>query len=325
MKAALIESFGPPDNFKIVDIPVPEIGEDEVLVKMVAAGLMYADVQVRAGEYLYPNEVTFPAVLGFEGVGVIEAVGSAVQGLEPGARVSAEFDNGAYAEYAKTTAAKVIPLPDGPSFEQALVYSFNLPAAYLLYYTYFDIPKDATVLIHSAAGGLGGMLTRIAKKEGNTVIGLVSRSDKVEAAKAVGADHVIVTSTSQYVEEVNRITNGRGVDAIFNHVAGETLVKDLNALAFRGRWICTNLLDGVDAVRDIDPLVLLAKCVRIAFGSSGQEVNTPAWNDALAYLGQWLQEQPLDEPARTFPLDELAEAHRWVESRQSVGKIAISI
>lgn len=319
MRAASISAFGAADNFEIVSVPVPEPAANEVLIQVEVAGLIYADVQLRSGNYPI-RDLPLPAIPGHEVVGVIESVGAEIENFEPGMRVSAELNIGGYAEYATTTENRLVELPEGVSFENALVYSYNLPAAYLVYYHFGDISPDATVLVHSGAGGLGGMLTQIAKKAGNTVIALTSDEGKFAACRANGADHV-VDSRIDYAQQVNEITGGRGVDVIFNHIAGDTLAADLDSLAFRGFWNFPGHL--ANFVGDVDIKKLFAKSPSIVRSSMESYLNEPQHQEALDYLYDWLVREPLQGPEHTFPLEQVAEAHRLIESRKSIGKIAL--
>jgi NADPH:quinone reductase len=324
MKAAQIAAFGGPEEFHLVDAPVPNIEPDEVLIKVALAGLLYADVQFRSGAYFRDFPHPLPLVLGHEVVGTVEQVGSRVEGVNPGMRVSAELVGaGGYAEYARTTYQRLVEIPDSVSFEHAIIYSFNLPAAYLVYYGFGEVGPEDTVLIHSGAGGLGEMLTRIAKQAGNRVIALTSSAHKVEACRINGADHVIDTSRTNYVDEVSRITGGRGVNACFNHVAGSTIPTDLQVLANRALWNFPSDVGGFGQFADVDVSELLRKSPRIVRSSMESYFGMPEFDEALKFLNTWLLSGDLPGEPTIYPLERVGDAHAFMESRQSVGKIAI--
>lgn len=312
---------------KLVELPVPEPSEDEVLIEVAYAGVIFADVLLRGGNYKGQAKWTFPAVPGTEVVGTVTAVGANVDNVRVGARVSAELiAGGGYAEYAVADRRRITELPEEASFESALVYSFNLPAAYILQHKYVPLRPQSTVLVHSGAGGLGSMLIRVAKHDGHRVIALVSSEDKISVASGYGADAVVLSRNDQYVDDVMEITEGRGVNAIFNHRVGRTLVSDLKVIARQGLWFFVNTLDGFEGVdfwairRDLfrlGPIIIPAGSE--TFYGSGDH------REAMTFLSEYLKKADLETPTRTYPLERASEAHQWLESGRSVGKLAIKI
>lgn len=317
-----LREYGPASNLVATDVALPQLGDDEVMIEVKAAGVIYADVQLRSG--IYPiRDLGLPAVPGHEVVGIVCRVGSDVRDVEVGARVSAEVDNGGYAEFAKAKANRLVIIPENVSFQQALVYSFNLPAAYLVYYHFGNIRPEDTVLIHSAAGGLGSMLTQIAKRAGNTVIALTSSNEKFEACRDNGADHVL-NSSDGYSAAVMEITGGRGVDVCFNHIAGDTLQEDLDSLAFRAFWNFPGHL--TDYLGPLDMSQLFRKAPTIVRSSMESYIGKAEFREALDFLKTWMEEGwARQEPGHIFPLHRAGEAHQLMESRRSVGKIALQV
>ena len=151
MRAVHLNEIGSADNFKIVDVPVPDPAEGEVLIKVEDAGIIFADILVRRGEYVMSPPLPF--IPGREVSGTVEKVGAEVSNLEPGMRVVATMLVGGYAEYAVAPSASVTRLPDRVSFSQGLIYHINLPVAYLAYYPFGKIQPEETILLHAAAGG----------------------------------------------------------------------------------------------------------------------------------------------------------------------------
>lgn len=312
---------------KLVDLPIPRPSADEVLIQVAYAGVIYADILLRGGNYKGQAKWAFPVVPGTEVVGTVTAVGSNVDNVSVGARVSAELiAGGGYAEYAVADRRRVTELPAEASFENALVYSFNLPAAYILQHKYVPLQPNSTVLVHSGAGGLGSMLIRVAKHNGHRVIALVSSEDKKAVAASYGADFVVLSRGDQYVDEVLEITEGKGVNAIFNHRVGKTLVSDLRVVAKQARWFFVNTLDGFEGV---DFWAIRRDLFRLApiIIPAGSEIfyGTEDHREAMTFLSEWLKRDDLESPTRTFPLERAAEAHEWIESGRSVGKLAIEI
>ena len=320
LKAMQLKGFGAADNYELADIPVPEPADDEVLIKVALASAVYADVVMRTGGY--PFKPAFPHVGGREVAGTIEKVGAEVEGLRPGMRVTADMMTGAYAEYAVAKSGKVMVIPDRASFDQALVYHINMPVAYLAYYTFGDIRPGESILVHAAAGGIGSVFTQIAKKRGNnTVIALVSTDEKLDFCRKIGADYAVNVSTSNYVDEVLTITNGEGVDVSFNSVTGPTLETDMKAIRQRGKWLLNGFAAGVGAL-EISAELMLKSFTIVPF-SIYSVLDKPEFQQAIDFRDNWLATEELLSGARTFRLEDVAEAHRWIESRGSFGKVVL--
>ena len=228
MKAVRVHQHGGPEalRYENVDIPVP--GAGEVLVRHAAIGLNFLDVYYRSGLYPAPNGL--PLTPGGEAAGVIEAVGAGVTELREGDRVAYTTPLGAYAEKRVISADRVVRVPDGVSDEQAAAMMLKgLTAAYLLLRTY-KVQKGETVLFHAAAGGVGLLFGQWAKHLGATVIGTAGSPDKVELALAHGFDHVIDYRKQDFVAEVNRLTDGRKCDVVYDSVGNDTFAGSLDCL-----------------------------------------------------------------------------------------------
>ena len=228
MKAVRVHQNGGPEalRYENVDIPVP--GAGEVLVRHAAIGLNFLDVYYRSGLYPAPNGL--PLTPGGEAAGVIEAVGAGVTDLRKGDRVAYTTPLGAYAEQRVIPADRVVKVPDGVSDEQAAAMMLKgLTAAYLLLRTY-KVQEGETVLFHAAAGGVGLLFGQWAKHLGATVIGTAGSPDKVELALAHGFDHVIDYRKQDFVAEVNRLTDGRKCDVVYDSVGKDTFAGSLDCL-----------------------------------------------------------------------------------------------
>jgi len=237
---------GPQDLRLIADAPVPVPGPGEVLIRVTAAGVNFGDVSQAYGTFLGGPRP--PYLAGFEAAGEIVAVGEAVTGLEPGARViGAGLGCGAFAEYTALPAAAVLPVPAGWAEKEALGLVVNWPTALAALRPLGGITAGQTVLIHAAAGGTGQAAVKMAKHYGATVIATAS-SGKHEAVRALGADHVLDSSGADLTAEVLRLTGGAGVDLVLES-AGATLGVSLAAAKrVTGRVVVYGVAGGEAAI-----------------------------------------------------------------------------
>lgn len=320
MRAVQIKSFGSTANFRVVDLPLPDPGEGEVLIRVGAAGIVFADTQMRRGDYV--NLPALPFTPGREVAGIIEKVGPGVTTVQPGCRVMADMHTGGYAEFAKAAVRDLVRLPDSASYLQGIVYLVNLRIAYLYFYTFGKVEAGEVILLHAAAGGIGTLVTQIAKRRGsnNVVIALASSDEKLEYCRAAGADYCINTLTADYVDEVLRITGGKGVDVSMNSVAGATLQTDPLAIRPRGRWLINGYAGGRSL---IDPNAIMPKSLNLSIFSVYTVRNDEEFRKATTFLEEWLSTERLDSCTRSFPLEAVEDAHRWIEERHSYGKIAL--
>lgn len=221
-----IETFGGPEVLNCVEGPIPDPGDGEILVENRAIGLNFVDVYHRSG--LYP--VPLPAVLGVEGAGVVLQVGTGISRVKAGDRiVYAGSPLGAYASHRLLPATRAIHLPDDVSFETAAASFIKGLTVDMLFNSVFKVNENTTMLVHSAAGGLGTLICAWAKTIGAHVIGSVSSQSKAETARTAGADDVIIGRDADFVAEVMRLT-GQGVDVVYDGVGGTTILKSLQSV-----------------------------------------------------------------------------------------------
>jgi NADPH2:quinone reductase len=322
MKAAQITKYGPSTNFKIVDVDVPTIKNREVLVKVEASGIIFADVLQRRGAYGPPRR-PFPFAMGIEVAGTVEKIGAEVTGFEPGQRVVGTLEFGGYAEYAAVPARTLRPIPQRVSFQQALVYVVNLPVAFIHFNTFGHVAPGETLLVHAAAGGVGSLITQVAKRRGtnNTVIALASSDEKLAFCKKMGADHTINYRTQDYVEEVKKITDNRGADLVCNSVGGESLKTDPKVVKrLTGRW----LISGGAAGRGvIDPYSFLYESITVRAFSIHTLEGTEEHKQAFRFLDDWFRTEELIDPPHVFKLADVAAAHDLIEQQRSFGKVIL--
>lgn len=329
MRAIQIDEWGPATNMQLRQVPVPEPTPDQLRIKVHTAGIIFADIMLR--EQRYVLNVPLPHCPGREVAGVVDEVGSAVSDFEVGDRVMATMIGGAYAEYALVLPALALPdgrripttfkLPDRASFESSLVYLTGLRTAYLACRVVHKPRPEETVLLHAASGCVGSHLIRLAKKNGNTVIALVSRGEKAPRCRELGADHVINLSKTDYVQEVLRLTGGRGVHCSFNSVGGSTLKTDPHALATFGTLILFGSAGGKELIDPYEPIEKKAQTIK-AFATY-PFVGTSAYQEATDFVTTWLENEPLESPQHVFPLEAACEAHELIESRASNGKVVL--
>ena len=322
MKAVKLESYGPVENLTVVNVPIPKPSDDEVLIKVHASSVIYADTMMRRGDYPMLPE-SLPFVPGREVAGVVEQVGANVTSFRPGMRVMAQMHTGGYAEYAKTSMDQVMLLPARVSFLQGLVYFVNLRVAYLVYNVFGKVQPKDTILVHAASGGIGTLLMHIAKRVGNEneIIALSSSDEKLAYCRANGADHLINYKNTDYVEEVLRITDGRGVDVALNSVGGPTLEKDPYVIKPTGRWAIYGNSAGKGL---IDPYKHILRSLTINVSSVYSYIFRDEHKEALKFLMDWLEtEENLLSVTKTFRIEDIREAHQCIEDQRSIGKIAV--
>jgi NADPH2:quinone reductase len=320
MKTVRVHEFGGLEALKIENVEKPEPGEGQARVKVEASGVNFIDIYHRIGRY--PGKP--PITLGQEGGGVVDAVGPNVTDVKVGDRVVYASAQGSYAEYAIVPAWYLVPVPNEVDIQLATaVMEQGLTAHYLTHSTY-PLKQGETALVHAASGGVGHLLVQIAKLRGARVIGTVSTEEKAALAREAGADEVIIYTRVDFETEVKRLTNNAGVDVIYDSVGKDTFEKGLNLIRRRGYMVLYGQSSG--PAPQIDPQVLNAKgslfLTRPTLGhyTADRAELLQRTND----LFQWMAEGKLNVRVdKTFPLSEVAEAHRYLEGRQSKGKILL--
>jgi NADPH2:quinone reductase len=321
MKAILFHELGGPEVMKIGEAPKPEPRPGWVLIKVHAAGINFADTLFRQGQYLMkPN---LPDIPGLEAAGVIEAVGDGVTHLKPGMRVAA-IGIKTYAEYCTVSAAQVMSLPDHVNFAEGAAFPIQTLTAYHMLHTSHQTTAGQTVVVHSAAGGVGIVAVQIAKAAGARVIGTVSSNNKFDLVKQYGADEVVNYATTDFAEEVWKLTNKRGADLILDAVGKPTLENGLKCLAPFGHLILYGRAGGVP-----DPINLMSlfqKSTKV----SGFVLYTVSsmpdkHKEGIEKSFQLMKDGKLKLLiGKSYPLADAAEAHRHMESRGSVGKLVLT-
>jgi NADPH2:quinone reductase len=320
MKAMVADPVGGPENLKYVDVPEPELKPGHSLVKVEAAGVNFIDVYFRTGLYKAPET---PVLLGNEGAGTIAKTAPDVD-LPVGTRVAWAMARGAYAEYAAVPASILVRIPDGVSSESAAALMLQGMTAHYLTRSTFPLERGQTCLVHAAAGGAGLMIEQLARIAGARVIGTTSTREKAELAKQHGADEVILYTRQDFVEEVKRLTGGKGLDVVYDSVGRDTFHKSLDCLRPRGMLVSFGQSSG--PVGQIDPLVLSQKGSLFLTRPSLQHYISDRkeldWR--AAELFEWLKAGKLKiEIHKTYSLADAAQAHRDLEGRKTSGKLLL--
>ncbi|MFJ8260802.1 quinone oxidoreductase family protein [Rummeliibacillus sp. NPDC094406] len=319
MKALVFNEFGGSDVLHYEEIPNPEIKPNEVLVRTKSIGLNFADIYRRKGNYHLAGEPPF--ILGYEGAGVIEAIGNDVTEVQIGNRVAFADVPFANAELVAVPVEKLILLPEGISFDVASsVLLQGLTAHYLTSDSYQVQPND-TVIVHAASGGVGQNLIQIAKIYGAKVVSLTSTKEKANKALEIGAD-VAFTYDDNWVQSVIEFTNGKGADVVYDSV-GSTLQDSFQATRIGGTVVFFGMSGGDPT--PVDPRMLMDTSKTLTGGD--------LWNVLTSFeerqkrskqLFDWIIAGKLQLQSPTvFSLEEGAKAHDLLESRKSTGKILL--
>ena len=318
MKALIYNTFGGPEVLEYRDMPDPEIGPDEVLIRMKAIGLNFADVYRRKGNYHLEGNP--PYVLGYEGAGIVEQVGTGIEGIQIGDRIAFADVPFANAELVAVPMDKAIPLPETISFEDASSVLLQGLTAHYLTKDSYAVKNNDVVLVHAAAGGVGQLLIQIAKLLGGKVIGLTSSKEKAVAATEAGADRVFLYSDdwkSAILDETNE-----GVDVVYESV-GSTLMDSFAVTRIGGTVVFYGMAGG-DPV-SIDPRMLMDTSKTLTGGDLWNVLTSLEQRIARSSeLFGWMAEgQVRVSKPTTFSLQDGQEAHRYLESRKSTGKILL--
>lgn len=319
-KAIRIHAIGGPEVLKWEDIPHPEPGPGELLIRQEAVGLNYIDVYFRTGLYTLP---TLPAIIGQEGAGIVEAVGADVTNFTAGDRVTYAGPLGAYATHRVLAADRAVKLPPEIDFRTAAALTLQgFTAQYLLFRTY-KVQKGDFILVHAAAGGVGQLLCQWAAHLGATVIAVVGSEGKADIARANGAAHVIV-GTQGLAAEVKRITSGAMVPVVYDSVGRDTFNVSLDCLAPLGLMVSYGNASG--PVPPVELSLLAAKGSLFVTRPSlaTYAAKRPALEAMAASLFGALAAGVLRPNInQEFPLADAADAHRALEARQTTGQTVL--
>jgi NADPH2:quinone reductase len=325
MKAIRIHAYGGPEIMQLEELPTPVPAAGEALVRINAASVNFLDVQRRRGElvgqafYSRHGNDDLPALLGSQGVGVVEALGAGVTNFKAGDRVS--FWGNSYATHVALPAARLIRIPDELSFEIAAAGLNQGFLAYVFTHHTYPVKPGDWCLIQAAAGGIGLLLCQMAKLRGGRIIGVTSKEEKAQFVREAGAEEVILSSRADIAKETRRITNNRGVNVVYDGVGKDTFDANLDSLAPAGYLVIYGQSSGY--VPPLDIMRLQEKGSLFL-----TRTNALPWVGELPrYLRQfadWIQQGRISvRIARTYPLAEAAKAHEAFEQRQISGRVLL--
>jgi NADPH:quinone reductase len=321
MKAVRVHVCGGPDALRYDEVPVPTPQAGEALVKIAAAGVNFIDVQHRAGRYKAPG---MPFTVGSEAAGTVAAVGSGVTEVAVGDRVAYTMVLGTYAEYALAPAQRLVKLPAAISFENAAAVMLQGLTAHYLTHSTYPLNAGDVALVHAAAGGVGQLIVQAARIRGATVYGTVGSAAKAELARRAGALATIDYTHQDFEAEIRKVTNGRGVDVVYDSVGKDTFDKSLNCLRPRGYLALFGFSSG--PVAPFDPAILgykgslfLTRPGLNQYIATREELVGRA-NDLFAWLESGKLRITID---RTLPLRDAARAHEALEARGTAGKVLL--
>jgi len=304
----------------LVDVPEPKPKPNEAVVQIKAAGVNFIDVYFREGRY--PAQLPF--INGQEGAGVVTEVGSEVKMFKPGDRVACTGSLGSYAEYAAVPESRLVKIPDGLDVEQAAAAMLQgMTAHYLLHSTY-KLQAGETALIHAAAGGVGSLLVQMAKKIGARVIGTAGTKEKAQLALDAGADECIVYTEADFETETRRLTDGKGVNVVYDGVGKATFEKGLNVLVPRGYMVLFGGSSGAVPPFDLIKLsqkgsLFITRPTLVHYTAARDELEWRA-GDVLGWIAAGELKLRIH---KAYPLVEAPQAHRDLEGRRTTGKLLL--
>lgn len=320
MRAIRFDRLGGPDVVRLEEIPRPRAGPGSVLVRNDVMGVNFGDLFFLRGEYIVMPKL--PDIPGMEAAGIVVEVGPDVTDLKPGMRV-AYIGLGAFADYSVVRAGRILPLDDDISLEQGAAFPIASLTAWHMLHTLHDLKPEETVLVHSAAGGVGMAAVQIAKAAGARVIGTVSNDEKAQAARDAGADDVIDYVARDFGAVIRDLTGGKGVNLVLDGVGAPTFETGLKCLAPFGHMILFGRAGG--APGPVDPMRLFANSNTLSgFVLPMLYRNRAAMRRSLDAIYTLLREGKLRLPIHSIrPMEKAGDALAAINSRATIGKLLL--
>ena len=320
MLAIQVDQPGGPEVLKVADLPVPVCGPDQLIVELAFSGVNFIDIYQRQGIYPMPS----PYVPGLEGSGVVTEVGSAVQGFSVGDKVAWPSSLGSYSQIHAVNAASVVKVPEGVSLDVACAAMLQGMTAHYLIASLYEIKPGDTALVHAAAGGVGQLLCQMISNRGATVIGTASTAEKAEIARTAGASQVIRYDTEDVAAKAKELTNGIGVDVVYDGVGQATFEGSLASLKRRGKMALFGGASGMVPAFDLQALSRMGSLF----------VTRPTLADYIADPGemQWRADEIFTEHlagqlnfaiGKTYALQDAKDAHTDLAARKTTGKLLL--
>jgi len=324
MKAVLCKQFGPPDSLVVEEVASPKVGIGEVVIAVKAASLNFPDVLIIQNKYQFKPPLPFSP--GSELAGVVKEIGPGVQGWRPGDKVIAFTTYGAFAEEVKTDASRLVPLPEKMDFVTG--------AAFLLTYATTDhalrdraaLAAGETLLVLGAAGGVGLAAIEIGKALGARVIACASSEEKLAVCRSHGADATINYATEDLRERIKALTEGRGVDVVYDPVGGPYTEPAFRSLAWRGRHLVVGFAAGEIPKLPLNLALLKGASVVGVFWGDFARRQPKEFAQSIGQLARWYADGKLKpHVSQTLPLEKAAEALKLMAARQVKGKLVLTV
>lgn len=314
MKAVFVEQPGGPENLKYADLPKPAPGPGQALVKIAAAGVNFIDIYFRTGLY----KADAPILLGNEGAGTVEAVGTGVTEVAAGDRVAYAMARGSYAEYAVVPGWQLVKIPSGVDFNTAAAAMLQGMTAHYLTHSTYPLKAGESCLIHAAAGGMGLLLVQMAKMLGARVVGTVGTEEKAKLARQAGADEVVIYTQEDFKAKA------KDMHVVYDSVGKTTFLPSIDCL--RPRGMIVNFGNASGPAPEIAPLLLSQK--GSLFLTRPSLMHYTANREELLWRAgdvlKWIAGGKLKlHVHKTYPLSEAAQAQRDLEGRKTTGKLIL--
>lgn len=320
MKAVRAHAPGGPEVLKYEDVPDPKAAAGQILVKIEAIGMNFAEIGARRNA----NVANGPAPIGGEAAGTVAALGEGVTEFHVGDRVAFNSVPGCYAELVAVPVGRAVPIPAGVTTKQAAAALLQGMTAHYLACTIWPLKPGDSCIVHAAAGGVGLLLCQIARMRGATVLGTVSTEEKAQAAQAAGAQHTILYTQLDFAAEAKRLTDGKGVNVIYDAVGQDTFLKGFDCLQPRGMMVSYGQASGAYEPLDLGVLarngsLFVTRAGLAAYTATRAELLERA-NDVFG----WIADGKLDVHVfKEFPLAEAAQAQQALEHRATIGKVLL--
>ena len=324
MKAVLCKAFGPPESLVVEEVASPDPGPGEVVVSVKAASVNFPDVLIIQNKYQFKPQLPFSP--GSEVAGVVKTIGDGVTTVTPGDRVMAFTTYGAFAEEVKTQATRLLPLPAGMDFTHAAAFGLTYATSDHALRDRGQLAGGETLLVLGAAGGVGLAAIEIGKALGARVIAAASTADKLAVCREHGADDSINYATDDLRERIKSLTDGRGVDVVYDPVGGAYTEPALRSLAWRGRLLVVGFAAG-DIPKIPLNLTLLKGCSIVGvFWGEFTRREPQRFAESMQQLGRWYADGKLKpHVSRTYPLERAADALTAMANRQVKGKVVLTV
>ena len=323
MKSVIIRKPGDLAALAVVESPVPDCGENQLLVRVEYCGCNWADTQVRRG--IYPHPIQYPIVPGFEICGTVAAVGASVSGIEIGQRVAGLVPQGGYAEYCLADPAGIWPVPDTMQLDVAAAFQIQALTTYHMLHTVYSLKAGDTVLVHAIGGGLGLYVTQLGVLAGARIIGTVGSDGKAARALEYGASLVVDRRSEDFVEKVMTVTEGRGVDLAIDSLGGATLDRTFDCVRLLGHVINIGEAEGMP-FQNIRERLLPRSLTFTRFHAAHVLAYPDLWRQGIDFVVEAITRGRLAVPiVASYPLVKVRQMHAQLENRGVSGKLLLSM